>query len=204
MLTEKATWPRISPTDHLSPLQAERPALPGGPPYWSRIAKLDPLARDAVANGRDDRASGGQGGARSNRSERWLRRTAQPAGAVGGGRRGGALPGGPAGQAAADAPRPGPGALGGASCSSSGIPISRRTTTATSSTRGSCPAAAYAFWRSRVAAVGWSRQHARLTTLFDASAGIARDAMADFDAARSISPIGRRPARWPARSPIGT
>ena len=48
MLTEKAAWQRISPADHLSPLRADRPALPGGPPYWSRIAKLDPLARTLV------------------------------------------------------------------------------------------------------------------------------------------------------------
>ena len=31
---------------------------------------------------------------------------------------------------------------------------------------------------------GWNRPQARLTTLFDASDGIARDAVADFDAAQ--------------------
>ena len=44
-LCERATWLRIPAGDHLSPLQVERPALPGGPPYWSRIARLDSLAR---------------------------------------------------------------------------------------------------------------------------------------------------------------
>jgi hypothetical protein len=44
-LCERATWRRIPAGDHLSPLQVERPALPGGPPYWSRIARLDPLLR---------------------------------------------------------------------------------------------------------------------------------------------------------------
>ena len=44
-LCEQKTWQRISAADHISPLRVERPAVPGGPPYWSRIARLDPLAR---------------------------------------------------------------------------------------------------------------------------------------------------------------
>ena len=34
--------------DHISPLRVERPAIPGGPPYWGRIARLDPLTRTLV------------------------------------------------------------------------------------------------------------------------------------------------------------
>ena len=45
---ERRTWQRISPADHISPLRVERPAVPGGPPYWGRIARLDPLARTLV------------------------------------------------------------------------------------------------------------------------------------------------------------
>lgn len=45
---ERHTWRRISAEDHLSPLQAERPAVPGGSPYWGRIARLDPLDRTLV------------------------------------------------------------------------------------------------------------------------------------------------------------
>lgn len=45
---ERHTWQRISADDHLSPLQTDRPALPGGEPYWGRIARLDPLARTLV------------------------------------------------------------------------------------------------------------------------------------------------------------
>ena len=63
-LCEKATWERMDASDHLSPLRTgqresdedigktaaansagERPALPGGPPYWGRIAKLKPAER---------------------------------------------------------------------------------------------------------------------------------------------------------------
>jgi hypothetical protein len=47
-LCERKTWQRISPADHISPLRVERPAVPGGPPYWGRIARLDPLARTLV------------------------------------------------------------------------------------------------------------------------------------------------------------
>ena len=42
---ERDTWRRMNATDHLSPLRVERPALPGGRPYWSRIAKLEALDR---------------------------------------------------------------------------------------------------------------------------------------------------------------
>lgn len=64
-LCEKATWEKMDREDHLSPLNTaqapkqdpqahgrhdttaartapSRPALPGGPPYWGRIAKLSP------------------------------------------------------------------------------------------------------------------------------------------------------------------
>jgi hypothetical protein len=47
-LCERETWRRISADDHISPLRAERPAVPGGPAYWGRIARLDPLARTLV------------------------------------------------------------------------------------------------------------------------------------------------------------
>lgn len=45
---ERYTWQRMSADDHLSPLQTERPALPGGPAYWGRIARLNPLQRTLV------------------------------------------------------------------------------------------------------------------------------------------------------------
>ncbi len=45
---ERDTWLRLSTTDHLSPLRAERPAVPGGAPYWGRIARLKPLDRVLV------------------------------------------------------------------------------------------------------------------------------------------------------------
>lgn len=41
MLCERATWSRMNATDHLSPLRREIP-------YWSRIARMDPLARTMV------------------------------------------------------------------------------------------------------------------------------------------------------------
>ena len=44
-LCERATWQRISTTDHLSPLFADRPALPSGEPYWSRIARMNSTER---------------------------------------------------------------------------------------------------------------------------------------------------------------
>ena len=45
---ERDTWRRIDSADHLSPLRVERPALPGGQPYWGRIARLDVLERVLV------------------------------------------------------------------------------------------------------------------------------------------------------------
>ena len=45
---ERHTWNRMSTDDHLSPLVTERPAMPGGEPYWGRIAKLDALSRTLV------------------------------------------------------------------------------------------------------------------------------------------------------------
>lgn len=44
-LCERATWQHVSTTDHLSPLVTDRPALPGGEGYWSRIAQLGPTGR---------------------------------------------------------------------------------------------------------------------------------------------------------------
>jgi len=45
---ERYTWQRISAEDHLSPLVVDRPAAPGGEPYWARIARLDPISRTLV------------------------------------------------------------------------------------------------------------------------------------------------------------
>jgi len=47
-LRERATWSRLPADDHLSPLRVERPAEPGGAPYWGRIARLAPLERVLV------------------------------------------------------------------------------------------------------------------------------------------------------------
>lgn len=47
-LCEHKTWGRINAADHISPLRVERPAMPGGEPYWGRIARLDPTARSLV------------------------------------------------------------------------------------------------------------------------------------------------------------
>jgi hypothetical protein len=44
-LRERESWTHITVDDHLSPRVTDRPALPGGPLYWSRIAKLAPLDR---------------------------------------------------------------------------------------------------------------------------------------------------------------
>ncbi len=44
-LLERDTWRRIDATDYLSPLVNDRPATPGGPPCWGRLARMDPLAR---------------------------------------------------------------------------------------------------------------------------------------------------------------
>lgn len=42
---ERHTWDRLSPDDHLSPLRTDRPALPGGKTYWGRLARMPPIAR---------------------------------------------------------------------------------------------------------------------------------------------------------------
>jgi hypothetical protein len=47
-LRERATWSNIPADDHLSPLVVDRPAVPGGAPYWSRLARLGPLERVLV------------------------------------------------------------------------------------------------------------------------------------------------------------
>jgi hypothetical protein len=47
-LRERATWSTIPTDDHLSPLVVDRPATPGGPPYWSRLASVAPLERVLV------------------------------------------------------------------------------------------------------------------------------------------------------------
>jgi len=47
-LRERATWSNIPADDHLSPLVVNRPAQPGGAPYWNRIASLAPLERVLV------------------------------------------------------------------------------------------------------------------------------------------------------------
>ena len=45
---EKTTWSYIPADDHLSPLAVDRPAVPGGKPYWGRVARLGPLERVLV------------------------------------------------------------------------------------------------------------------------------------------------------------
>jgi hypothetical protein len=47
-LCERETWRRLPANDHLSPRMVERPALPGGPPYWGRIARLESVERVLV------------------------------------------------------------------------------------------------------------------------------------------------------------
>ncbi len=47
-LRERTTWSAIPADDHLSPLVVDRPAYPGGPPYWGRLARLAPLERVLV------------------------------------------------------------------------------------------------------------------------------------------------------------
>jgi len=44
-LRERATWSQIPKDDYLSPLLTERPARPGGAPYWGHLARLSPLER---------------------------------------------------------------------------------------------------------------------------------------------------------------
>ncbi len=48
ILRERDTWLHINAEDHLSPLKTDRPALPGGTPYWGRIARLAPVERVLV------------------------------------------------------------------------------------------------------------------------------------------------------------
>jgi len=47
-LRERDTWGRMDAQDYLSPLVNDRPAVPGGPPYWGRLARLTPLERTLV------------------------------------------------------------------------------------------------------------------------------------------------------------
>jgi hypothetical protein len=47
-LRERDTWSRMNATDYLSPLVNDRPAVPGGPPYWGRLARLTSLERTLV------------------------------------------------------------------------------------------------------------------------------------------------------------
>ena len=44
-LRERDTWNRMDATDYLSPLVNDRAAIPGGLPYWGRLARLKPLER---------------------------------------------------------------------------------------------------------------------------------------------------------------
>ena len=44
-LCERDTWSRLDDKDYLSPLVKDRSAMPGGEPYWGRIARLSPTAR---------------------------------------------------------------------------------------------------------------------------------------------------------------
>lgn len=48
LLRERTTWSNLPADDHLSPLQVDRPAEPGGAPYWGRLARLAPLERVLV------------------------------------------------------------------------------------------------------------------------------------------------------------
>ena len=47
-LRERETWASLDDRDYLSPLRHDRPAQPGGEPYWGRIARLDALTRTLV------------------------------------------------------------------------------------------------------------------------------------------------------------
>ena len=47
-LCERHTWSQMKADDHLSPLRVDRPATPAGPPYWSRVARLSPVDRVLV------------------------------------------------------------------------------------------------------------------------------------------------------------
>lgn len=45
---ERETWTRMDEKDALSPLRNDRPAMPGGAPYWGHISRLSPVARTLV------------------------------------------------------------------------------------------------------------------------------------------------------------
>ena len=47
-LCEREAWSRIPADDYLSPLVTDRPAYPGGEPYWGRVVRLAPLERVLV------------------------------------------------------------------------------------------------------------------------------------------------------------
>jgi len=47
-LRELTTWSKLPADDHLSPLRVDRPDMPGGEPYWGRIARLAPVERVLV------------------------------------------------------------------------------------------------------------------------------------------------------------
>lgn len=42
---ERDTWSHIADDDYLSPLVTDRPACPGGAPYWGQLARLEALQR---------------------------------------------------------------------------------------------------------------------------------------------------------------
>ena len=44
-LRERDTWGHLDAADYLSPLRADRPAEPGGAPYWGRLARMAPTER---------------------------------------------------------------------------------------------------------------------------------------------------------------
>lgn len=44
-LCERDTWRRLDDKDELSPLRKDRPAAPGGAPYWGRLARLSAVER---------------------------------------------------------------------------------------------------------------------------------------------------------------
>lgn len=47
-LRERETWAALARDDYLSPLVHDRPAHPGGQPYWGRLARMDALTRTLV------------------------------------------------------------------------------------------------------------------------------------------------------------
>jgi hypothetical protein len=42
---EYQTWSRISPDDPISPVKLNKPAIPGGKPYWPMLIQMDSLSR---------------------------------------------------------------------------------------------------------------------------------------------------------------